>query len=86
MKLPTTLNPSPIGGWAQILKPPRNPGRFKGTTHVTLVPGKDKTPSEAWRWAVIRYALDSTRRTVRLCVILLVLCVPAVLLLALPKG
>jgi myo-inositol catabolism protein IolC len=59
---------------------------------MRLAPGDDRPPwwtrspaAEAWRWAVIRYALDSTERTVRLCVILLVLCVPTVLLLAMLK-
>ena len=37
-------------------------------------------------WTPIGYALDSTGRTVRLCIILLVLCLPTVLLLAVLKG
>jgi hypothetical protein len=47
--------------------------------------GSDRTPPEG-RWAVIRYALDSTGRTARLCIILLVLCVPTMLLLVMLKG
>jgi hypothetical protein len=52
---------------------------------MSLVPSNDRPP---WwtRWAVIASALDSTGRTVRLCIILLVLCVPTVLLLAMLKG
>jgi hypothetical protein len=51
---------------------------------MSLMPGSDGTPPEG-RWGVIRYALDSTGRTARLCIILLVLCVPTVLALMMLK-
>jgi hypothetical protein len=61
---------------------------------MRLAPNDAKPPlwstyfpaAEGWRWAVIRYALDSNGRTARLCVILLVLCIPTVLLLVMLKG
>lgn len=58
------------------------------STYMRLVPGgphpsQGRAAAEIWKWAVIGYALGSTARTVRLCGILLVLSVPALIALAL---
>jgi hypothetical protein len=65
------------------------------TTHMRLVPGSDRPPWWTYCpapapsdsvWVPVGDAIRDTGRTVRLCVILLVLCVPTVLMLAIWKG
>jgi hypothetical protein len=50
-----------------------------------IVPGQVAQLHAPCRWATVRYALDSNARTLRLCLILLVGCVPAVRYVVLVK-